>query len=155
MSYSIVPITDQDKLYQGDIIRRVVVVAKTPSTAGLVPDTVVSHVIVMSHPCEIDKPDKPDFRADVVHVARVIRLDALPPSYQGNVRGNIVHSTYYLPIGDEMPLETYIDWRSVQPVDKSTLIEARATGRYKCTVVGDLLVALSQRFWDFFFRADP
>ncbi len=147
-------LTDTYKLFQGDIIRQVVVATKTPTAQGVVPDTVVSNIIVMSNPCEIDKPDKPDFRADIVHVARIIRLDALPRNYQGNVRSNKVRSTYCLPVDKEMTTEAYIDWRTVQPVDKATLIEARASDRYKCTVTGDLLLALSQKFWDFFFRQE-
>jgi len=147
------------QLDQGDIIRHIVVIRKALGTQQDPPnfEQVRSHVLVLSHGCEIDKPDKPgnvEYRADSVLVARVVRLSQIPSGVQGQVRKLTVRSAFYLPKEDPLPEEAYVDWRSIQPVDKAVLVAARATDQYVCTLGGDLFMAAKEKLWEFFFR-DP
>jgi hypothetical protein len=138
----------EGELDQGDIIRRVTVTHKLPADSAEPPQILVSNVVVLSHGCDIDKP-----KSDTVLVARAIRISALPAGgLGGEIRKNRVHHALYLPAEGPVREDVYIDWRSIQPVDKLGLLNARATERYIGTVTGDLLDALADGLWGFFFR---
>jgi hypothetical protein len=152
VSYQFLP---DGELDQGDIIRQITLMRKSPGLEGAASETLLSHVFVLSNGCEIDKPDKPEYRADAVLVARVIRVSSLPQTYHGGLRANKILSALYLPKIDPLPEECFIDWRTVQPVDKAALLAARSSRQYICTLDSELLQAASLRFWDFFFRPRP
>ncbi len=151
MSYLVAP---DEALSQGDIIRRVVVSRKLPDDEATT-NTAPSRVIVLSHGCEIDKPIKPGTLTDTVLVARVFRKADSPQGTWGNVTRRRVPNTFYLPIGPGQEEEAYVDWRSIQPVDKTVILAARHAGSYVCTLEGDLLEAMKDGLWGFLFREEP
>ena len=151
MSYLVAP---DEALSQGDIIRRVVVSRKLPDDEATT-NTAPSRVIVLSHGCEIDKSIKPGTLTDTVLVARVFPKTAIPQGTWGNVARYRVPNTFYLPIGPGHEEEAFVDWRSIQPVDKASILAHRHAGNYVCTLEGDLLDAMKDGLWDFLFREEP
>lgn len=145
MTYIVHP---DDELDQGDLIRRIVVTAKAPITLEEPPALLTSNVVVLSHGCDIDKA-----RFDSVLVARVIRLSAIPDrGMAGNVRRNRVYEAFYLPAVGPVAEDVYIDWRTIQAVDKQVLLEARPSARYIASLDSEFLAAASDGLWRFFFR---
>ena len=132
------------ELDQGDIIRQVTVTHKLPEGSGEAPQTLVSNVVVLSHGCDIDKP-----KSDTVLVARAIRISALPAvGLAGEIRKNRVHHALYLPAEGPVREDVYVDWRSIQPVDKAELLRARSTERYIATItVSGISRRLPAIFW--------
>lgn len=152
MNYAVSPAGELD---QGDLIRRVTLFRKAPVAREESPDLLISHVMVLSHGCEIDKPSKPELGSDTVIVVRLVRLSAVPQGLQRDARAQRVRNLFFLPMADGMPEEAVVDWRTIQPVDKAQILEARGTDRYICTVSGDLLDAARERLWEFLFRERP
>ena len=134
-------------LDQGDLIRRIVVCRKTPIDLNAPADLLASNVFVLSHGCDIDKP-----RFDTVLVARAIRLSAVPDSMAGNIRRNRVYEAFYLPAAGPLAEDAYIDWRTIQAVDKQALLTARHSDQYICSLDEQTLAAASEGLWRFFFR---
>ena len=148
MSYVRLP---EGELDQGDLIRKITVVRKAPLHLEDSTEVLVSNICVLSHGCDIDKA-----RFDTVLIARVIRLSALSDGgMAGNIRRNRVYEAFYLPAYDLMPEEAYIDWRTVQAVDKQALINARQSDRFIASLDAEMLAAASDGFWRSFFRLPP
>lgn len=152
MSYELLPTAQID---QGDIIRHVLLVKKSPGQEDSPIEHYYTPVFVLSNGCDIDKPFKQEYQNDTVLVAAVFRLANLPAAYQGEFRKRKVVNAWYLPKDDPLPEDCYIDWRTVQPVDKATLLSARSSNYYLCTIRGELLESISEHFWEFFFRQRP
>lgn len=149
-------IRPDDELSQGDILRRVRIVDRTSTEELSEIATVHANVIVLTQNCEIDKIARGKTKVGHLLVAIVSDLITLGKGQQGHVRKNAVNSLFYLPQEGPMPIEAYIDWRTIQPVELWPVWEARSQHeRYVCTVEGDLLKAASERMWDFFFRPIP
>lgn len=145
MSYEIL---SDGELDQGDLIRRVVVCTIAPRDLTEPPALAESHVCVLSHGCDIDKP-----RFDSVLVARLIRLSALPdPGMVGHVRRNRVFEAFYLPASGPLAEDAYIDWRTIQSVDKRVLLAARQSNRYIASLDEEAMSAASEGLWRFLFR---
>jgi hypothetical protein len=137
VSYTLRP---EDDLDQGDLVRRVVVCPKTPLEFGAPADLLLSNVCVLSHGCDIDKP-----RFDSVLVARVIRLSAIPDrSMAGNIRRNRMYEAFFLPAAGSITEDAYIDWRTIQAVDKQVHLAARQTDRYMASLDSATLDAASE-----------
>ncbi len=133
---------------QGDLIRKVVVYRKAPATFDVQPELLFSNVIVLSHGCDIDKA-----RFDSVLVARVIRLSAIPDQgLAGNLRRNRVYEAFYLEPSGPLAEEAYIDWRTIQAVDKPSILASRSSERYIGTLDEELMLAASEGLWRFLFR---
>lgn len=152
MSYLIKASTTDELLHQGDIIRQIYTVSRAPGTEHNSVEMEISNVIVLSQNCEIDKAIK---RQGVVSVASVFRLDRLPKDQQGNVRKNIVLNLFFLPQADPFPIEAYVDWRTIQPIDVDTLTEVRKSDRYICTMAEETLKVAALHLWDYYFRPEP
>ena len=153
MNYAVLPVNLEEPLDQGDILRRIIVVKNPTGVENTPVETTTSNVIVLSQGCEIDKAIK---RSGTALVACVFNIDNLPKGDQGNVRKNIVLSLFHLPLEPPLPIECYIDWRTIQPISVHALVEARAdVSRYICTVQGELIKTAKERFWDSFFRPMP
>jgi hypothetical protein len=140
------------ELDQGDIIRRASLIRKAPALVDDPIELYETAVFVMSDGCEIDKPNKPELRQDTVHVAGIFPLNGLSKGKQGDVKRNRVFNVFYLAQDDVIPEDCFIDWRTLQLIDKGTLLAARHDGRYLCTITGDLRDEIAGRFHDFFFR---
>ncbi len=125
-----------DELSQGDIIRHVKLVASRRDASTGQPEYILSNIIVLSRNCEIDKPPKIERGTISVLAVRVIPFMAIEKGLQGDIRGNRVFNTYYLPKHEGiMDEECYIDWRTFQQVDKSYLhVLRKEPGYYRCTV---------------------
>jgi hypothetical protein len=124
-----------DELSQGDILRhaKLVVNVNDPEISG--PKYDYSNIIVLSRNCEIDKPIKTSSGTNSVLVARVVRLSAAPAGSQDYIRKNRVVNAFFLPAHDEYLEDCYVDWRTVQPVDKGDLCTLRSQSEfYKCTL---------------------
>ena len=146
MSYLV---RNEGELDQGDLIRRIVVCRKPPIELGDPTEVLVSNVCVLSHGCDIDKP-----RSDSVLVARLIRLSAIPDSgMAGNVRRNRAYEAYFLEAAGPLAEDAYIDWRTIQAVDKQAMLAARRSDRYIGSLDEETLAAASDGLWRFFFRS--
>jgi hypothetical protein len=122
---------------------------RLPLRLGNPADSVLSHVFVLSHGCDIDKQ-----RFDSVVVARLIRLSALPDqTMAGHVRRNRVYEAFYLPASAPLSEDAYIDWRTIQAVDKLALLAARQSERYIASLDEEALAAASEGLWRFLFRS--
>lgn len=150
MSYEVRP---GQPLDQGDILRHVWTARKVPAS----PDEPIERsqipVIVMSHGCDIDKPVNTAKRTDTVLVACVLPFHSVSKGVQGDISRNRVVNAFFLPQGDYLPEDCFIDWRTIQPVDKGPLLAARKEEAYVCTVTGDLLAAMGEHYWGFLFRS--
>jgi len=60
-----------------------------------------------------------------------------------------------IPITHPLPEECYIDWRTVQPVSKLAVVNARASMDYVCTIKEPMISEIRGRYWDYFFRPLP
>ena len=149
MSYCRKAASSDERLFQGDLLRRIFVVKHSPGTEEGQPETVVANVLVLSQDCEIDKAIK---RGTSVAVACVFDLATMSQDNHKPIRENRAFNYFYLPLEPPFPVEGCIDRRTVQPVDIAALIAIRDTDRYICTLSDDLLKAASERFWDFYFR---
>ena len=138
----------EGELDQGDLIRRIVVSRKTPLEVTDTAELLVSHVCVLSHGCDIDK-----VKSDSVLVARIIRLSALPDQRMaGHIRRNRVYEAFFLPAAGPVSEDAYIDWRSIQAVDKQALLTARQSDKYIASLDEETLAAASEGLWRFLFR---
>ena len=149
MNYEVRP---DGELSQGDILRGIHVITENRGTEGTEVKSGTSNIIVISQNCEIDKAIKRS--SAPLSVASVVSLETVPKGEQGNIRKYKVLSMFYLPDGEGLPLECYIDWRTLQPVDYAALLVARKSS-YVCSLTGDMLKAAQERFWDFYFRPRP
>jgi hypothetical protein len=149
VSYAVRP---DGPLDQGDILRHVWTIRKTPASADEPVERKQTAVCVVSHGCDIDKPSDSVKRTDTVLVACVFLISAVDKGFQGVIRHNRVINAFYLPSGGYLPEDCFVDWRTVQPVDKAALLSARGGDAYVCTVVGDLLAAMGEHYWGFLFR---
>jgi len=151
VSYTIL---NDGRLRQGDIITGVYLFRKSPGVYGVSGETQAFTVMVFSRGCEIDKLDRPPASSDSVHVAVVKRLDTLSAGTQGNLKANKVLNAWLIPPYREILPESYIDWRTLQPVDKTVLIKARTTRQYLCTLLMEERAAAFDALWDFLTRSD-
>jgi len=150
VNYAVKP---DEPLDQGDILRHVWTARKTPASADEAEERNRTAVCVMSHGCDIDKPSDPAKRTDSVLVACVFPISAVERGFQGDIRRNRVVNAFFLPNDGYFPEDCFVDWRTVQPVDKTALLSARRGDAYVCTVIGDLLGALGDHCWGFLFRS--
>ncbi len=144
-----------EKLSQGDIIRGVKVVVNVSDPENNLPKYDGSHIIVISRNCEIDKPIKISTGTNSVLVARVIRLSSAPQGAQGYLRANRVVNAFFLPGQVGFMEDCYIDWRTLQPVDKSNLYALRSqTQNYRCTLEKEVLEACLDSLFIFITKPD-
>lgn len=120
------------KLSQGDMFRNVKILVNITNRSGTDAKYGIANIIVITRNCEIDKHD-------TVLVARVIRFAGQTPQFQSKVRGDgdeaVVNAFYLPPDGQFIPEECYINWRTLQPVDRETLKQARyQQDHYLCTL---------------------
>lgn len=151
MSYEVRP---GQPLDQGDILRHVWTARKVSASPDEPIERSQTVVIVMSHGCDIDKPSNTAKRTDTVLVACVLPFHTVSKGIQGDIRRKRVVNSFFLPKGDFLPEDCFIDWRSIQPVDKAPLLAARQEDAYVCTVTGDFLAALGEHYWGFLFRSE-
>jgi hypothetical protein len=142
-----------DELSQGDIIRRVRVMIDVSNAQTSLPDYSESNIIVMTRNCEISKPPNATTGTNAISVVRLIRLAAAPKGLQGDIRKNRVVSAFYLPEQEDLMEECYIDWRTVQPIDKSYLYTSRSQ-HYKCTVDREQFMACLEGYFVFLTKPD-
>jgi hypothetical protein len=141
---------------QGDIIEGVYVITKVPGQEASDISNNKAMVFVLSHNCEIDKPANEERRSDRVLVACVYKASSLSKGDLKLLKDGRIVNAFYIPKDDPLNEDYYIDWRTVQPVDKNTLLSARKDDKlYICTLDGELYEQACGLFWDFLFRPRP
>ncbi len=125
-----------DELSQGDIIRHVKVVINVNDAENNLPSYNESQIVVISRNCEISKPSVITTRTNLVLVAILSSVSSAPVGLQGYLRKNRVVSASYLPRQEKlMEEDCYIDWRTLQAVDKDNLYSLRTQAdSYRCTL---------------------
>lgn len=104
----------------------------------------MSCVILLTQDCEYDKPSTLS-----VLVAEIMPLSRIAVGSQGNVRRNRVASAFYLPAQESFP-ESYVDFRAMGRVEKSTIIAEADRGNRRLSLTEEARLALQQQVAGFF-----
>jgi len=130
-------------LSQGDLIEELDI----QEILGGEPNSSTHTVIVLSHDCEIDKPNN-----SIVLVARTREIGEIDSANQGNVRSGRVVNTMHLPAVDSMP-ESFVDFRFIHRVLKAELERGISENRRVASISDDAQAALQAFLHRFFSRA--
>lgn len=102
-----------EPISQGDILAGV-----TCIDASTGPDGQRKTVMVISHGCEIDKPN-----ANTCYVADVKPLSAIPANGHGSIRQGKVGAVIYLPLNESLGGEYFVDLRGIYRVQFSQICD--------------------------------
>jgi len=140
------------KLSQGDIFRRVRVITNIVGGTNNGPKYGESNIVVITRSCEIDKDP------NSVLVARIARLKSQSERIRGLIRGDgekVIVNAFYLPPGDQLMEESYVDWRTLQPLSKEMMEQLRLNqDYYKCTLDEEMRKACLESFIVFFTKPE-
>jgi hypothetical protein len=137
------------KLTQGDILRHIRVISNIIEAENNGFKFKESNIIVITRNCEIDKSP------NSVMVARIARLSSQTARMQNRIREGEVLNAFFLPSDGQFIEESYIDWRTLQPVSVKTLRTLRVQKEYyRCSLNEVLLEACLGGFIEFFTRPE-
>lgn len=137
------------KLSQGDILRHIRVIANTVGGENNGPKFKESNIIVITRNCEIDKSP------NSLLVARIARLSSQTEYFRNNIRKGEVLNAFFLPDDGEFMEESYIDWRTLQPVNLESLKMLRVQEKYyRCSLNEVMLEACLGGFIEFFTKPE-
>lgn len=105
-------------------------------------------IIVLSHNCEIDKPNN-----QAVLTCGIRQLSEVNLGLQNDIRASRVVNCMYLPAGSNMG-ESFIDFRQIFRVNKFYLNEAMNTGFRLCSITDEAQMALTMSFYKFLSRRE-
>jgi hypothetical protein len=105
---------------QGDIFADVAVpeVTVNISTNESFVNIQYTQAILLTHDCEYDKP-----ACDWIMIATVRKLSDLDEGTAGHIRANRVKRAFYLPPSEQIPEETFVDFRRIDRVSKNFMFQ--------------------------------
>jgi hypothetical protein len=141
-----------NELSQGDIIYPVRVITNIVGAEADRPKYKVSTIVIINRNCEISKPVS---AANSVLVARIKKLSYESESFQRHIRDEDILNAFYLPSEGRFEEESYVDWRTLQQVNKATLYTLREQREnYKCSLDEEMLKACLGHLWFYLIKPD-
>lgn len=137
----------REGLSQGDVIDRVTVLEPVGKGSG----SHTARVVVLSHDCEMVKPDEE--RARYVLVVEMRTPADAGPSNWGHIKAGRVWNALYIPAGSGVP-EGYVDLGRVHRVAKAALETACADGRRLASMDDDGREALIYALASYLLRQE-
>jgi hypothetical protein len=105
--------------------------------------------VLMTNDCDIEKRNHP-----IAHAVRIVRFDELSldrRSILGDIREDRVPAAMMLPPDDRIP-PAFVDFRTLQQVDKGLFVRATDEGRRLASLSEDGRIALFNRLYTYFRR---
>jgi hypothetical protein len=135
----------REKLSQGDILTQITLIDSAATTTS--PQRY--NVIVLSHDCEIDKPNN-----SIIIVCALRNLSEVPSITQEQIRKNKVYRTMYLESTKLFP-ESFVDFRLIFRVNKNFLEECSRQGFRVASLNDEARLALPAYFYMYLTRKVP
>lgn len=136
----------REEISQGDIFREMPFALLA---ADGTPTARKTHVILLSHDCDYDKPNNP-----YCLVASVGSLASVPPGSRENIRQYRVINTFYLAGIPRALDESYVDLRLISPIDKRLLVAADGQSDRVASLSDEAREALQDQLFLFFAREE-